>query len=120
MPSFGKRIPLTREHFSEFKQCYGDDPNGDSQRVDLGEDGRFRCFTREQITKRNMNEPPRRQERQEKELTSRRGGLPQQKSLEELGWHPGFFEEVIGGWVGEPLERPKQGEYEIREQLNDY
>ena len=55
MPSFGKRIPLTREHFSEFEQCYGDDPNGQSSRVDLGEEGRFRCFTREQISKRNEN-----------------------------------------------------------------
>ncbi|MBD2681731.1 MULTISPECIES: DUF2281 domain-containing protein [Nostoc] len=32
-------------------------------------------------------------------------------------WMPGFFEEVIGGWVGEPLERPEQGEYETREAL---
>ncbi|MEH1806348.1 hypothetical protein [Nostoc sp.] len=46
---FGKRIPLTRGHFSEFEQCYGDEPNGNSPRVDLGENGRFRCFTREQI-----------------------------------------------------------------------
>jgi hypothetical protein len=30
---------------------------------------------------------------------------------------PGFFEEVIGGWVGEPLTRPEQGEYKTREQL---
>ncbi|MBD1865189.1 MULTISPECIES: N-6 DNA methylase [Trichocoleus] len=55
MPSFGKRIPLTREHFAEFEQCYGDAPNGSSSRVDLGEEGRFRCFTREQIAKRNEN-----------------------------------------------------------------
>ncbi|NES99188.1 MAG: DUF2281 domain-containing protein [Sphaerospermopsis sp. SIO1G2] len=40
-----------------------------------------------------------------------------QKSLEKLGWMPGFFEEVIGGWVGEPLTRAEQGEYEIREDL---
>lgn len=40
-----------------------------------------------------------------------------QKSPEELGWPAGFFQEVIGGWVGEPLERPDQGEYEIREVL---
>ena len=33
------------------------------------------------------------------------------------GWMPGFFEEVIGGWVGEPLKRAEQGEYEIREPL---
>ncbi|KYC40030.1 hypothetical protein WA1_29170 [Scytonema hofmannii PCC 7110] len=38
--------------------------------------------------------------------------IPQQR-----GWMPGFFEEVIGGWVGEPLQRPEQGEYETREQL---
>ncbi|MFQ3617557.1 MAG: N-6 DNA methylase [Cyanobacteriota bacterium] len=55
MPSFGKRVPLTREHFAEFEQCYGDDPNGLSKRVDLGEEGRFRCFSREQIAKRNEN-----------------------------------------------------------------
>ncbi|TAE61678.1 MAG: DUF2281 domain-containing protein [Nostocales cyanobacterium] len=40
-----------------------------------------------------------------------------QKSPEELGWMPDFFEEVIGGWVGEPLARAEQGEYEIREDL---
>ncbi|MDX2100238.1 MAG: N-6 DNA methylase [Leptolyngbyaceae cyanobacterium bins.59] len=55
MPSFGKRIPLTADHFTQFKQCYGDDPNGGSPRVDLGEEGRFRCFTRETIAKRNEN-----------------------------------------------------------------
>ncbi|VXD23824.1 Similar to tr/Q8YK90/Q8YK90 [Planktothrix serta PCC 8927] len=32
-------------------------------------------------------------------------------------WQPGFFEEVIGGWVGEPLVRENQGQYEIRENL---
>ncbi len=41
----------------------------------------------------------------------------QLKTPEQRGWMPGFFEEVIGGWVGEPLERPEQGEYEIREPL---
>ncbi|MBD2214707.1 hypothetical protein H6G27_33390 [Nostoc linckia FACHB-104] len=41
----------------------------------------------------------------------------QQKTPEQRGFLPGFFEEVIGGWVGEPLERPEQGDYEIREQL---
>lgn len=38
-------------------------------------------------------------------------------SPQQRGWMPGFFEEVIGGWLGEPLERPEQGEYEIREQI---
>ena len=31
------------------------------------------------------------------------------------GWMPGFFEKVVGGWVGESLEIPEQGEYETRE-----
>jgi type I restriction enzyme M protein len=55
MPAFGKRTPLTREHFQEFEQCYGDDPNGGSPRVDQGEAGRFRCFSREEIAKRGEN-----------------------------------------------------------------
>lgn len=32
-------------------------------------------------------------------------------------WLPVFFEEVIGGWVGEPLERVEQGQYELREMM---
>ena len=55
MPSFGKRIPLMREHFNEFELAYGDDPNGKSRRVDQGEMGRWRCFTREEIAKRGSN-----------------------------------------------------------------
>lgn len=35
---------------------------------------------------------------------------------QKRGWMPGFFEEVIGGWAGEPLKRPEQGEFETREQ----
>ena len=55
MPAFGKRIPLTREHFQDFEAAYGNDPNGESPRTDRGETGRFRCFTREAIAKRNEN-----------------------------------------------------------------
>lgn len=29
-------------------------------------------------------------------------------------WPEGFFEEVVGGWQGEELERPPQGEFEER------
>ncbi len=39
------------------------------------------------------------------------------KTPEGSGWQPGFFEEVIGGWVGEPLVRESQGDYEVRENL---
>lgn len=34
------------------------------------------------------------------------------------GWPEGFFEEVVGGWKGEPLERPAQGQAETREPLD--
>ncbi len=38
-------------------------------------------------------------------------------TLESRVWQPGFFEEVIGSWEGEPLERPEQLPYEVREEL---
>lgn len=41
-------------------------------------------------------------------------GLIQSEKLSN--WQPGFFEEVIGGWVGEPLERYEQGEYQSRKE----
>ena len=37
-----------------------------------------------------------------------------QKTPEELGWSPGFFESTAGAWQGEPLTRGEQGEYEQR------
>jgi type I restriction enzyme M protein len=55
MPSFGKRTPLTRKHFADFERCYGKDPNGKSPRIDLGEEGRFRRFSRDDIAKRGEN-----------------------------------------------------------------
>lgn len=51
MPAFGKRTPLTHAHFAEFEKCYGKKADGTSKRTDQGEEGRFRCFTREQIAK---------------------------------------------------------------------
>lgn len=33
-------------------------------------------------------------------------------------WPAGFFEEVVGGWQGEPLERGPQGSFEEREALD--
>lgn len=41
----------------------------------------------------------------------------QEVSQQKRGWMPGFFEEVIGGLVGEPLERIQQEEYDKREQI---
>lgn len=52
MPGITKRgRPLTDEHFKEFEHCYGSDPNGKSRRTDLGESGRFRKFSIDQIRK---------------------------------------------------------------------
>jgi type I restriction enzyme M protein len=52
VPQFGKRTPLTRQHFSAFAAAYGEDPNGLSARTDEGESGRFRCFSREAVKAR--------------------------------------------------------------------
>jgi type I restriction enzyme M protein len=49
MPAFGKTHPLTASDFAEFVKAFGDDPYGKAKRIDQGEDGRFRCFTREVI-----------------------------------------------------------------------
>ncbi|MBB4636474.1 N-6 DNA methylase [Longimicrobium terrae] len=55
MPSFGKRTPLTREHFAEFEAAFGADPLGGAERRDEGAEGRFRCFSREEIAARGDN-----------------------------------------------------------------
>lgn len=55
MPSFGKRTPFTHEHLEPFVKAFGDDAHGKSPRIDEGEGGRFRRFTREQIAARNDN-----------------------------------------------------------------
>ncbi|BAL23787.1 class I SAM-dependent DNA methyltransferase [Azoarcus sp. KH32C] len=47
MPRFGKRTPLTRGHFEGFEGAYAASP-----RIDGGEQGRFRRFTREWIRER--------------------------------------------------------------------
>ena len=52
MPKFGKRTPLTRAHFGAFEAAFGADANGRSERVDEGEGGRFRCFSREAVRAR--------------------------------------------------------------------
>ena len=52
MPKFGKRTPLTRQHFSAFETAYGEDANGRSARTDEGEGGRFRSFSREAVKAR--------------------------------------------------------------------
>jgi len=59
MSQFGKRTQLTRQHFAEFEFAFGDDAFGSpmslSKRVDTGEQGRFRKFTRDSIADRGDN-----------------------------------------------------------------
>ena len=55
MESFGKRNPLTRNHFDEFVAAFGEDRLGQSPREDQGEERRWRCFTREAIADRQDN-----------------------------------------------------------------
>lgn len=71
MPQFGKRTPFTRDYFrtpadaapdvprDKFEDVFGADsygsPDALAQRVDTGEAGRWRKFTREQIKARGDN-----------------------------------------------------------------
>jgi type I restriction enzyme M protein len=48
-----KDRPLSDKHFEEFEKCYGVDPNGQSKRKDLGEEGRFRKFHIKEVEKRD-------------------------------------------------------------------
>ena len=49
LPTFNKSNPLTRAHFAEFEKAFGSNPYGKSRRKDEGEQGRFRCFSRDYI-----------------------------------------------------------------------
>lgn len=49
MPRFGKRTPLTREHFVQFEEAYGEKADGTGKRTDQGPTSRFRQFSREDI-----------------------------------------------------------------------
>jgi hypothetical protein len=56
-----------------------------------------------------------RQEAQEADTSISRylAGLVEREVVND--WPEGYFDEVVGGWVGNPLERPHQGEFERRE-----
>ena len=40
-----------------------------------------------------------------------------QRDLDITEWPEGFFDDVVGGWQGEPLQRPSQGDFETRDTL---
>ena len=54
-PAFGKRTPLTREHFDDFVKSFGKKADGSGKRIDRGEGGIVRCFTRASIAERGDN-----------------------------------------------------------------
>lgn len=54
-PSYGKTNPFRAEDLADFIAKFGDDPFGGAPRVDEGEAGRFRCFSREAIAARGDN-----------------------------------------------------------------
>ncbi|MHA6823973.1 N-6 DNA methylase [Ralstonia pseudosolanacearum] len=45
-PKFGKRTPLTRQHFADFEAAYGEAADGSGPRKDQGAEGRFCVFSR--------------------------------------------------------------------------
>lgn len=59
MSTFGRKNVLTRRFFEEFETAFGDDPLGKpeslAKRIDTGENGQFRRFTREWLAERNDN-----------------------------------------------------------------
>lgn len=55
MPQFGKTNQLDRGNFQDFLAAYGKNPNGSSLRLDQGDDGRFRKFSRREIAERDDN-----------------------------------------------------------------
>lgn len=55
VPTYGKTNPFKASDLAEFAAAFGDDPHGAAQRIDQGEEGRFRCFTREEIAARTDN-----------------------------------------------------------------
>lgn len=54
-PAYGKTRPLLLGDFAAFEAAYGDDPNGTGERREEGEEGRWRKFTRDEISERNDN-----------------------------------------------------------------
>jgi len=45
------------------------------------------------------------------------GDLVRQHLKASPSWPDRFFERVVGGWQGEPLERPEQPPVEVRDSL---
>jgi len=50
-PILGEYLHLTREHLRPFEMVYGDDPLGKAPRQNEGEEGNWRCFSRDELAK---------------------------------------------------------------------
>ncbi len=59
----------------------------------------------------------RRKAREQGEPLSRYLGKLIRQTTGSRQWPEGYFERIFGGWQGEPLQRPEQGEAEQRESL---
>lgn len=55
MPKFGKTNQLTDDHFKAFETVFGTNSYGTERGKDEGEEGRWRCFSREVIAARGDN-----------------------------------------------------------------
>ncbi|WP_315838559.1 N-6 DNA methylase [Bradyrhizobium prioriisuperbiae] len=54
-PQYGKTNPFKAADLDDFAAAYGDDPRAAAPRIDQGEEGRFRRFTRAEIATRGDN-----------------------------------------------------------------
>ena len=47
-------------------------------------------------------------------IIPKQGAASGVKGMDDAGWSPGFFEDIVGNWIGDPLVREHEGEYETR------
>jgi type I restriction enzyme M protein len=99
MEAFGKTRPLIVADFADFENAFGTDPLGKAKRKDQGEEGRFRCFTREEINARN--------EQSRHLLASRyRGGS--RGAFDRAGRYCGRYHRTPEGCVGGDRDRQRK------------
>lgn len=85
----------------------------------------YSTYTRSKLLSQLHFYVPDDEEKRLREL-ARQAGLPLSRFLANLvrheaassqQWPEGYFEQVFGGWEGEPLRRGPQGDYEERRGL---
>ncbi len=53
LPIFGQYLHLTRDYLRTFEKLYGEEPFGQAKRHDEGQNGRWRCFSRDSLAKQD-------------------------------------------------------------------